>query len=115
MEDSIGSFRVLLQQRDGVGGWQGHEFHAAPVGFSPQLRDKREGALCTGPDHETTAVPRDLLRERQRRVTIRGAELSGRLLAALSDNAPVEHHVVVVGLAVDLDRAERETPEVHGL
>jgi len=115
MEDSIGAFRVLLQERDGIGGWQGHEFHAAPLGFSPQLRDKREGALCSGPDYETTAVPRDLLRERQRRVTIRGAELSGRLLVALSDNAPVEHHVVVVGLAVDLDRAERETLEAHRL
>ena len=77
--------------------------------------DKREGALCSGPDHETTAVPRDLLRERQRRVTIRGAQLSGRLLVALSDNASVEHHVVVVGLAVDLDRAERETLEAHRL
>ena len=115
MEDSIGAFRVLLQQRDGIGGWQGHEFHAAPLGFSPQLRDKREGALCSGPDHETTAVPRDLLRERQRRVTIRGAELSGRLLVALLDNAPVEHHVVVVGFAIDLNRAEREILEAHRL
>jgi len=113
MEDSIGAFRVLLQQRDGVSGWQGHEFHAAPLGFSPQLWDKREGALCSGPDHETTAVPRDLLRERQRRVTIHGAEPSGRLFVALSDNAPVEHHIVVVGLAVDLDRAERETLEAY--
>src|SRR5674476_420382 len=115
MEDSIGSFRVLPQQRDGTGGWQRHEFHAAPLGFSLQLRDKRESALCSGPDHETTAVPGDLLRERPRRVTIRGAELSGRLLVALSDNAPVEHHVVVVGLAVDLDLAECETLEVHHL
>ena len=115
MEDSIGAFRVLLQQYGGIGGWQGHEFHAAPLGFSPQLRDKRKGALCSGPDDETIAVQRDLLRERQRGVTVRGAELSGRLLVALSDNAPVEHHVVVVGLAVDLDRAERETLEAHRL
>jgi len=115
MEDGIGVLWALFQQRDRIDGRQRQQLDTAPLSFPPQLWGERESPLCPGPDHETTAVPRDVLRERQGRVAVRRAERPGRLLVPLSYDAPVEHHVVVVGLAVDLDRAERETLEAHRL
>jgi hypothetical protein len=72
-----------------------------------------ESAVRAGSDHEALAFPRYLFLDGQRRVAELLAEFLGGLLLALADFAAIDHDIVLVGAAVDLDGAESEFVEMH--
>jgi len=66
-----------------------------------------------GSDHGALTFPGYLFLDGQRRVAELIAELLGRLLLAFADFATINHDVVLLGAAVDLDGAESEFVETH--
>lgn len=92
---------------------QDQQLDAPALGFLDDLVRHRQGSARPTPDHEPSALPGDVLGRRERRVAEPRPEGLGRPLPTLADRASVDHEVVLVGHAIDLDRPEREPFEAH--
>src|SRR5205809_7316489 len=62
--------------------------------------------MCAGPHNQPLASPWNFFPSRKRRVTELFAELFGRSLLPFSHFASVDHHIMRVALALDLDLAK---------
>src|SRR5207247_7745298 len=70
-------------------------------------------AVRAGSDHEALTFPGYLFLDGQRRVAELIAELLGGFLLAFENFPAIDHNVVLVGAAVNLNGAKREFIETH--
>ena len=68
MENGVGAFGVPIQDLHGFLRWQDEQFNFAPLGLRFDLIHDRQSSFARA-DHQPTAFPRDLLFQRERRVT----------------------------------------------
>src|SRR5439155_21238581 len=113
MQDRVGFVRLLLQCLDRLNSGKDEQMDLASLGFGLHFFHHGQSAVCPGADNEALAFPRYLLLHGQWRVSEGVAEFFRRLFLALVDLAAIDHHVVFVGAAIDLDGAERETIDAH--
>src|SRR2546423_3257271 len=115
MQDGVRLFARLSDLLDRL--WCGNhkEFDLAGLSLSLNVFHNRQAAVGSSADHQPPAFPGDVLRCRQRRVAVGAAEWLGGLLLSLPYAAAIDHDVVLIGHAVDLDGAELERAEAHGL
>src|SRR5712692_6385877 len=90
-----------------------NDLHPTTPGFFEHGGHHGERSLGTGSHDEARALPGDLFFHREWRVAVLIAELPGGFLLPQPDLAAVDHHVTVVGLAVDADGAESEPVDSH--
>src|SRR5437016_1269257 len=82
-------------------------------GLALHLLHHRQSTVCAGTDHKSVAFPRYVLLNRQRRVSKVVTEFFRWLFLAFADLPMVDHHIVFVDAAVDLERTEGEFVETH--
>src|SRR5437016_9874 len=85
VQDGVGGLRFLVEDSDGLPGREDHELHVAARRLVPHLVHHWKGAGRSRSDHETAALPRDLLTGGERRMAERVAERSGGFLLPLPD------------------------------
>src|SRR5437870_3154304 len=69
--------------------------------------------MGAGPDNELLASPRNFFADRNRRVAELFAELLGRSFLPFPHFAGVDHHIMRVALALDLDLAKFDQSCFH--
>jgi hypothetical protein len=69
--------------------------------------------MGAGPHHEPLASPRNFFPGRKRRVAELFAELLGRSFLAFPHFAAVDHYIMRVALALDLDLAKSDQSCFH--
>src|ERR1039457_5653373 len=113
MENVIGAFCAPLQEIHGFFRWEDDQFNFAPLSLtSDPIHDRQCSAARA--DHQAAAFPRYLLVQRERRVTETVPKLLGGFLLAPANFPPVDHDVVGVLNAVDLNSPKGELLERHG-
>src|SRR5207245_3880359 len=113
MEHCIGIFGALLQSLDGFGRRQDQQFNFAVLGLLFDFFHHWKPAVRAGSDHEALTFPGYLFLNGQRRVAELIAELLGGFLLAFANFSAIDHNVVLVCAAVDLERTERKFVETH--
>src|SRR5262249_51992550 len=93
---------------------QNDQFDPSLLGCALHLVHDGESAGESVADDELPALPGNLLFHGDRRVAELVAEFLGGLLLPFLDLAPIDDHVMLVRLAVDLDRAKRAISDPHG-
>jgi hypothetical protein len=79
MENGVGTFGVPIQELHGFFRWDDEQFNFAPLSLAFDLiHNWQRSSACA--DHQATAFPRDLLFQRERRVSEGFAELLGSFL-----------------------------------
>ena len=78
------------------------------------LRGNGQLTLGAGSDDEPPPTPGNVLGDRQGRVPILVAQRFRRTLLSAADSSGVDHHVMGVPLAFDLDLAECHELGLHG-
>src|SRR6516225_5644010 len=102
VQDGVGVVGVLLERVYGLGRGKNEQLDLAALGFEFHVLHYREATMCPGADHQPLAFPRDVLFDRQRRVSELVAKLLGRLLLAFADFAAINYHIIIVGGPVDM-------------
>src|SRR5262245_53096298 len=105
---------MLFQLLDGAFGWEDQQCDLAALGFGLHVVHYWQGPRSR-PDNQTTTSPGDLLFDRNRCVSEFFAEFLRGLLLTLTHVSTVDHHIMLVGHAVDPDRAKRKLLEAHTL
>src|ERR671918_2104525 len=105
VQDGIRVGRLPLQEFDGACCRHDDQLDLAALGFTLHLVHHGESTGARTDDQPAT-IPRYLLLDGQRRMPELGAELLRGLLLALADLAMVDHHVVFIGNAIDLNGSE---------
>src|SRR5437879_5524826 len=113
MKHCIGIFGALLQSLDGFGGRHDQQFNLAALGLLFDFFHHWKPAVRTGSDHEALTFPRLSFPRQTAAWAELLAEFLGRFLLALAKFAAIDHNVMLVGAAVDLDGAESEFVETH--
>src|SRR5207245_10408113 len=113
VERCIGICVALLQSLDGFGRRQDQQFNFAVLGLLFDFFDPWKPAVRAGSDHEALTFPGYLFLDGQRRVAELIAELLGGFLLAFENFPAIDHNVVLVGAAVNLNGAKREFIETH--
>src|SRR5712692_11194425 len=83
------------------------------LGFAPHFFHYRQFAVSSGADHKSVAFPRYVLLDRQGRVSEVVPEFFRWLFLPFADLPMVDHDIVFVGAAVDLEGTEGEFVEAH--
>ena len=108
MQDGVGGVSgCLLQAFEGFRGRENDQFEPSLLGFALHRVHDGERACESIADDQLAALPRNLLFNGERRVAELVAEFLGGFLLPFRDLAPIDDYIVLVRLAVDLDRAER--------
>src|SRR6516164_1869773 len=113
VQDGVGVVGILLERVYGLGRRKNEQLDSAALGFELYVFHHRQTTMCAGTDHQPLAFPRDVLFNRQRRVSELVAKLLGRLLLPLADFAAINYHVIVVGGPVDTNRTKGKIFEAH--
>src|SRR5437660_9075028 len=82
-------------------------------GLALHLLHHRQSTVCAGTDHKSVAFPRYVLLNRQGRVSKVLTEFFRWLFLAFADLPMVDHDIVFVGAAVDLEGTEVKFVEAH--
>src|ERR1035438_5387836 len=100
MENGVGVFGAPIQEVHGFFRWEDEQFNFTPLSLTFDLIHgwQRSFALT---HHQPTAFPRDLLLQRERRVSEGVAELLRGFLLSFANLTSVDHHVIAVLNAVD--------------
>src|SRR4029453_2905523 len=112
VEDGVRFLRMLFQRLDGFGGWEVEQCDLAASGLAPHIVHPRQRSR-PGADDQPAALPGDLLFHSNRCVSELIAEFLRGLLLPLSHLPAVDHHVVLIGHAVDPDRTKGTLLEAH--
>jgi len=88
-------------------------FYSATLGLPSYVLHHRQVAVRAGANDKSSAFPRYLFPDGQRRVAELLAESLGGLFLAFANFTPINYDIVLIGAAVNLDRAEREFVELH--
>src|SRR5271157_1373205 len=112
MENGVGLLGALIQEFHGFFRWEDEQFNFAPLSLTFDLIHDWQSPFART-DHQTTARPRDLLFQRERRVTETVPEPLGWFLLALADLTSVNHDVIAVLNAIDPNLPKRELLELH--
>src|SRR5262245_60174972 len=104
----------LVQALEGFRGGQNDQFDSSLVSFTLHIVHNGKGAVESVANDQLTALPGNLLFGGERGVAEFAAIFSGGFLLPFLDLSPIDDHVVLVRLAVDLNRAERVIPNTHG-
>src|ERR1035437_5054177 len=102
MENGIGIFCASLQEIHGFFRWEDDQFNFAPLSFTSDLIHDWQCSAARA-DHQAAAFPRYLLFQRERRVSETVAKLLGWLFLALANLSSVDHDVIAVLNAIDLN------------
>ena len=113
VQDGVRVLRRLVEDLDGVCRRNHDEVDLATTRFLHDLGEDRKRAGGAGADHQPAALPRDVLRGRQRRVAVLGAQRLGRSLLPRAHLTAVDDDVAVVRRVVDADGTERVVRETH--
>src|SRR6516225_501801 len=100
MENCVGLLSAFIQEFHGFFRWEDEQFNFAPLGLTFDLIHHWQCASSRA-DHQAAAFPRDLLFQRERRVSEGFAELLGRFFLPLANLSSVDYHVVAVLNAID--------------
>ena len=115
MQNGVGvASGFLVQAFEGFRGGQNDQFDSSLVSFTLHIVHNGKGAVESVANDQLTALPGNLLFGGERGVAEFPAIFSGGLLLPFLDLSPIDDHVVLVRLAVDLNRAEREISDTHG-
>lgn len=115
MQDRVGTARGSLQLQDRLGCGKDEELDASPFGLLRDFVDDGQRSGGSAADHEAFTIPGDVLSQGERRVPGSGPEGFRWSLLPLPDVPAIDHDIVFVGRAVDLDRPEGEPSEPHRL
>jgi hypothetical protein len=113
VEDGVRVPRSFAQLLNGVSGRKDYQLEIAASCLLLDIIHDREIALSTRADHKPTALPRDFLCDRQRRMPVGIAEFLRRLLLPLPDFPVVDDHIMFVRHSIDDDPAKREILDMH--
>src|SRR5215831_11851456 len=105
---------MLFHFFNSLSGWQDEQRDLLPFGFALHFVHHGQGASSSSND-QTTAFPWNLLFNRYRRVPELVAKFLRWLLLTLTYVSAVDHHVVLIGHAVDSDRTKGKLLETHFL
>src|SRR5580704_12834864 len=100
MENGVGASGAPIQEFHGLFRWKDEQFNFAPLSLTFDLIHNWQSPFARA-DQQATAFPRDLLFQRERRVSEGFAELLGGFLLPFAHLAPVDHHVIAVLNAID--------------
>src|SRR5271169_4401482 len=100
MENGISLLDALIQKLHGFFRWDDSQFNFAPPSLTFDLIHDRQCSFARA-DYQTTAFPRDLLFQRERRVSEGFAKLLGSFLLPFGHLSPVDHRVIAVLNAID--------------
>ncbi len=115
MNDGIGIVSGFLAQAfKGFRGGQNDQFDPSLLGLALHRVHDGEGAMESVADDTLSAFPGNLLFNGERRVAEFVAEFLGGFFLPFLNLSLIDDHVVLLRLAVDLDRAERELFDMHG-
>src|SRR5271165_2144270 len=112
MENSVGAFGVLIQYLHGFFRGEDSQFNFAPLSLTFDLIHDWKSSFARA-NHQATAFPRDLLFQRERRMSEGFAKLLGSFLLPFAHLASVDHHVIAVLNAIDPNLPKRELLELH--
>ena len=84
-----------------------------PLGLALHFFHYWQFAVSSGADHKSVAFPRYVLLDRKGRVSEVVSEFFGWLFLAFADLPVVDHDIVFIDAAVDLERTEGEFVEAH--
>lgn len=101
VQDRVGLARILVEDFHRLGGGKNEEFYSPSFCFEPDVFHHGHGSVRARPDHQSSALPRDLLPHRERRVPELIAKRLGRLLFSLANPSAGDHHVVLIRDAVN--------------
>ena len=113
MKNCIRVFGFWLQYRDGFGGRQDNQSDLVVRGLGLDFPHHGQSAVRTTADDALTAFPGNLFFYRKRIVAELLSKFLGWLLFAFANLAAINDKIVLVNVAVDLDRAERKSFEMH--
>src|SRR6266480_5073521 len=103
----------MLQSLDGLGGRQDQQFNCATLSLLLDFFHYWQPAVRAGSDHKSLTFPGYFFLNRQWRVAELLAEFFGWLLLAFANFAAINDDIVLVRIALDLDRPEGEFVETH--
>src|SRR5215471_7478370 len=115
MQDGVRIFFGMCQVFDRLRGWHHDQLHVPRPSFVFDLFHDWQGAVGSGSDDQTSAVPRNSLGDGDWRMSERSAERLRWILLSLAYGVAVDQDVVLIPFAVDLYRAKLEFPELHTL
>src|SRR6266568_7030484 len=92
---------------------QNQQLDFMALGLAPHFFHHWQFAVSSGADHKSVAFPRYVLLDRQGRVSEVVPEFFRWPFLAFADLPMVDHDVVFVGAAVDLEGTEGEFLEAH--
>src|SRR5215472_3570194 len=114
MQNGVGAVRgCLVQAFEGFRGGENDQFDPPLLGCALRRIHDGERARESVADDQLVALPGNLLFNGERRVAELVAEFLREFLLPFLDLAPIDDDVVLVRLAVDLDRAERTISNAH--
>src|SRR5215471_10670201 len=102
MQDGVRFVGMFFQRLDGVDGWEDEQRDLAALGLAFHVVHHRQDTR-SGADDQALAFPGNLLFYRNRSVSKFFAEFLRGLLLTLAYIPTVDHHVVLIGNAVDSD------------
>ena len=103
----------LVQAFEGFRGGQNDQFDSSLVSFTLHIVHDGKGAVESVADDKLSALPGNFLFHGDGRVAEFVAEFLGEFLLPFLDLAPIDDYVMLVRLAVDLDRAERAISDTY--
>src|SRR4029453_4635366 len=83
-----------------------NDLDTAPFRLRLDFVHYRKRAMCAGPDNQPLAAPGKFFPSRKRALAKLFAELFGRSFLPFPHFAAVDHHIMRVALALDLDLAK---------
>src|SRR5271165_108563 len=100
MENGIGVFGTLIQELHGFFRWEDDQLDFAPLSLTFDLIHHWQCSFARA-DHQAAAFPRNLLFQRERRVSEGFAELLGSFLLPFPHLASVDQHVIAILNPID--------------
>ncbi len=113
MEDGVSFVRVLLQRVDRSGSGKDEQFDFTALGFELHFFHHRQGAVGPCADYQPATFSGYFLLRGERSASEGIAKFFGGFFLALADLTAVNHHVVLVGDAIDPDGTEGKIFETH--
>jgi len=107
MENGIGIFGTLIQELHGFFRWEDDQLDFAPLSLTFDLIHDWQSSFARA-DHQAAAFPRNLLFQRERRVSEGFTELLRRFLLPFVHLASVDHDVIAALNAIDPNLPKRE-------
>src|SRR5271157_2610934 len=115
MQDRVRRFRVFLKVLDGLRRGANDDLHATSLGLGQDLVHDRQPTVHAGADQQALASPGDRFFQRDGSVTELVPVFARGLLLPLSQAPLVQDHVLLISLAIDLDRTEAILAPLHGI